>query len=138
MAKAYALFDSKARKEELEEELVSMRSTIKLPSELELLLTELKEATDLDPNLLKLINQGEIYPIIPSKLKHLMVTDEPIPIRLLKYLIKANHPTETVDKVTDYLGEIANGIYQAYDSGAPCCIEIIGQELDGSYSIFGN
>ena len=82
MAKAYALFDSKTSKEELKEELVMMRGTLKLPSELELLLTELEEATDLDQNLLNLINKGEIYSIVPSKLKHLLATDEPIPIRL--------------------------------------------------------
>ena len=136
MAKAYALFDSKASKKDLEIELVKMRKIIKLPSELELLLTEFKEATGLDQDLLNIINREEIYPIIPSKLKHLKATDEPIPIKLLKYLLKADHPTETVERVTDYLGEIANGIYQAYGSDQPCCIAIIGQELDGTYYIF--
>ena len=136
MAKAYALFDSKTSKEELKEELVMMRGTLKLPSELELLLTELEEATDLDQNLLNLINKGEIYSIVPSKLKHLLATDEPIPIRLLKYLIKADHSNLTVEAVVDHLTEIANVIYQTYDLDKPYNIAIIGQETDGSYSIF--
>ncbi len=130
MAKAYALFDSVASKEELAKELPTNILN------LEFLLTETREAKNLDQDLLNILNEQKIYQIIPSRLKHLMATDESIPIKYLKYILEANNPSATVETVVDCLTETANIIYQKYDLDRPFNIAIIGQELDGSYSIF--
>lgn len=115
VGEAYGFFDSGASKAVIQVELPTILQRVGSPNGLEVSLMKLKdlEKIKVDPDLLQLIKESEIYPIIPSKYKDQMKTVKPIKIVSLKYVIKAIAKLEN-EKVADELGMIINGVYETY------------------------
>lgn len=106
------------------------------PTNLELLLEIVSEKNNLDPDLLAFIKENEVYPIFPSKLRHLKATARTIRIIDLKYMLEAKHPTATTEEIVNKLAKITNLIYINYNQDKPFNVALIGKEQDGLYYIF--
>ncbi len=128
IGKAYGFFDCNASKETIESELPTIRELACTPSNLELLLKEVKELKEdkqIDSNLLKFINENQIYPTFPSKFKDLMKTAKPIKMTDLKYVIEATYPNATNESAASELSDVMNYIYMEFGNKMPFNTAII-------------
>lgn len=128
IGKAYGFFDCNASKEKIESNLPSIRELACTPSNLELLLKEVKELKEdkqIDFNLLKFINENQIYPTFPSKLKDLMKTAKPIKMADLKYVIEAIYPNAISEAAASELSDVMNYIYMEFGNQMPFNTAII-------------
>ncbi len=136
MAKAYSFFDLRVSKEELERELPNIRELAKIPSNLEILLTEVKDLKEnkVDPDLLSFIRENGVHATFPSKYKHLMATSKPTKMANLRYILEANNHNGTVEDAGEELSYVTNQIYSRYGNGEPFTVAILGK-IDGQYLI---
>jgi hypothetical protein len=140
IGEAYAFFDCYASKDEIARELPNIREVSQIPGELELSLREVKELVqdkNTDSKLLDFIKGNSIYSTYSSKnIEEARKTAKPIPLKNLKYALKANCASRTNEQVAQQLGDVLNGInYTYFKEGETFTGAIIGQ-VDGEYGIW--
>ncbi len=116
--KAYGFFDCKASKKEIETELSTIRRLAKIPSELELSLTELA-----DVSVFSLHGNPQLYSIVKDAKEAKM-----------GYYMEALYPNTTNKAAADEIATILNQTYQSplYKKGEPFKGEIVYEE-NGEY-----
>jgi len=110
---AYAFFNCNASKEQIEEEIPTIRNLVQTPSELELSLTDnfkLKDFTD-------------------CKLKSIVQDAKKAGI---KYLMTAKYPNATNKRAADEVAGVINQAYQSplYQAGEPFSGAIVYKEME--------
>lgn len=93
VGKAYAFFDCKASKEDVEKILPSIRKAVKTPNDLELSLTENIDSLERDSQLLKIAREAKDAQI--------------------KYVMEATYPNATNHQTAKEISGILNQAYQS-------------------------
>ena len=109
--KAYAFFNCRASKIEIEAELPTIKKLAQTPSRLEISLNEGFNKLKYDQDLLKFIKQNKVYPIFSSK--EIMTKAKPIKMMDLRYVVEAKYPNATNKATADELTMILNQAYQS-------------------------
>lgn len=133
--RAYAFFDSRASKEEIESDLPLIKSSTQSHPSLELFLMEVKEferKPEIDSDLRDFMHTTEIHAIFPSAYRHLMKSSKPTKLCNLKYVIEAKNRYAPVEEVASDLSAIMNQVYVNHGEGKPFNVEIIG-DVNGQY-----
>ena len=133
VGEAYALFDCSASKEDIEAELPFIRSLVKTPQKLELLLTE---GVTWDSKLGKELQTHSVQSIKEGRERSIMLSGETL-LRVLlhigcRYFMQAKYPNATNEKTADELAVVLNQAYQSplYQVGEPPKGVIVYKEGD--------
>ncbi|HUS48848.1 MAG TPA: hypothetical protein VMZ91_01675 [Candidatus Paceibacterota bacterium] len=112
--RAYAFFDCRASKEDIEKELSSIRKCIKTPSALELSLMESTEKPSVSP-----LRDSELWAIVRTAKE----AD-------LRYFMEATYPNATNHQTADEVASILNQAYQSplYQEGEQFRGEVVYKE----------
>ena len=128
------LFDCKASKAEIEAEIPRIREISETPNELELSLMEIRDFRNrqgIPSDLLRFVEENNIYPTFPSKYRDRMKTAQPIRMKDLQYVIQTNYPNATNEDTAGFLGDFMNGVWATFVGKKPfnfAVITEIGEE----------
>ena len=139
--RAYALMDFKASKEEIESELPFAREAARTPSQLEILVREIKDLkTDrtVDSDLVKYIGENSIYPMFPEKFKAEMKNAKPIKMSDLRYMLEAKYPNATNEEAAEQINAVSNYLFYTFGDNKPLNYDVIGKAPDGQYNPWRN
>ena len=137
VAKAYAFFNLDASKQEIAKDLPKTRDAMGLPSQLELSIKDMRDFVkdpQTDPKLINYINRGKTNAIIPSNLKHLKGSLNPVKVTDLNYVIEARHPNYANDMTAQELSRVMAGLQDTFAYEKPFYTDIVAQ-LDGQYMV---
>lgn len=139
--KAYAFFDLKQSKNEIEPALAEARKDDKTPSGLEMTLKDMKEFVNdknTDPDLVKCINEEYLSPHVPTGYDGLISTIKQKKIVDLKYVLETKYLNATNDEAAAQTIGITNLLYKHFNKDKPFYVDVILKAPDGQYHNWTN
>lgn len=143
----YALFNCNAPRDKIEAYLQGRlpqtqecQHDVPKPHELglELKLEEVSELVkkgDVDTDLLAVVNRESVYSRYPEAYKHLMPSAKPVPLRSLKYAIRAKGK-QTNAEACEALTTVMNDVYLKFGERKPFTAAVLGKDDDGNYGLW--